>query len=203
MNPTVTSALKDVLYEFSLAQALPDSDLIEAFVRRYPDHAHELTEFAVRVVMDELAHADVPIADTVESDPSVSIAMSRFQNRLYDVGQAELAPVERANPFSSLDRTQIRSLAKALNTNTVFIMKLRDRVIEAKTISAGFCKTVARELGVSIDDLMQHFAAPSQMADGLRFKADGKPTAGQKQTFEDAVSNSGLDQQQQSNLLDL
>src|ERR1700733_13177269 len=40
------TSLSDVLYEFSLARAMPDAELLDQFVHRYPEHAAALTDLA-------------------------------------------------------------------------------------------------------------------------------------------------------------
>lgn len=205
MTTTDTRPLKDVLYEFSLAKYLPDSALVEDFVQRYPEHASALTEFAVQVVLDALAGSDTDAVRPTTQDhtPEVSAAMSRFQNRLYIEQQKHERSAPAENPFESLDRSALRGLAQELRANTVFVMKLRDRQITATTISPGFFQAVARSLAVSTELLTAHFNAPPQMQAAARFKAGAKPSAGDKQTFEQAVRSSGLDLDQQDYLLSL
>ena len=40
------ATLRDALYELSLARQVPDATLLDEFVRRYPEHAEDLTDFA-------------------------------------------------------------------------------------------------------------------------------------------------------------
>ena len=49
-DKSITPA-SDILYEFSLAQELPDAELLDSFVRRVPDHADALTDLAVDMVL--------------------------------------------------------------------------------------------------------------------------------------------------------
>lgn len=205
MTTTDARPLKEVLYELSIAKDIPDSDLVDEFVKRYPEHASELTEFAVHIVFDALAASDSDdeCPTTQDYDDEVAVAMSRFQNRLYAVEQEQGKQPEIQNPFATQDRTALRGLAKALRANNVFVMKLRDRQIEAQTMTDGFVAFVAKYLGVASDRLMAHFSAPPQLQAGTRFKAIGKPSVGERQTFEQAVRDSGLDADQQAYLLSL
>jgi len=41
------ATLSDALYELSLAQRVPDAPLLDEFVRRYPEYADDLTDFAI------------------------------------------------------------------------------------------------------------------------------------------------------------
>ena len=80
-------------------------------------------------------------------------AMSRFQNRLFEVehGKAAGTTVASAvasaaeNPFASLS-TVHRSggLATRLNVNTLFVAKLRDRQIKSHHNTARFSKAHRR-----------------------------------------------------------
>ena len=84
MKPYEASA-SDVMYEFSLAKPIPDADLLDQCVRRFPQHAAALTDLAISIVLDAARpdEEDVTEVDTPLS-PAVSRAMSRFQNRLYE-----------------------------------------------------------------------------------------------------------------------
>ena len=44
--------LRDVLYAFSVAKAVPDDELLDEFVRRYPGYATQIIDFAVEMVFD-------------------------------------------------------------------------------------------------------------------------------------------------------
>lgn len=208
-----TRPLRDALHELVLAtQALPSPELLDEFVRRYPEHATALTDFAVELTLDTFAEAsDEEAAERLPSSvsPAVAKAMSRFHNRLYAV-KAESSTVRAApptlvaeNPFTALDRAQLRSLGQRLNANTVFVMKLRDRQILAETIPEGFQRRIAEELKAPMELVAAHFAAQAQIEPRMHFKADQKPEVGAKQTFPEAVRSSGLTPEQQDHLLRL
>jgi hypothetical protein len=138
---------------------------------------------------------------------AVSKAMSRFHNRLYAVQREAAAqgrqPVIVNNPFLSLDRAALRGIGQRLKANNVFVMKLRDRQIDEKTMTPGFQGLVAEELKVPINVVVTHFSGPVEIQAGVHFKADGKPEAGAKQSFEEAVRSCGLTQEQETYLLSL
>jgi hypothetical protein len=201
--------LRDVFYELALAKPAPDAALVDEFVRHYPEYASALTEYAIELALDAIAaHSepiDVPVAITTSS---VSRAMSRFHNRLSAVrkeidAEAVKAPPAVENPFATLTRAEIRALAQRLHANTVFVMKLRDRLITGATMTEGFLRRLADELGVLREHIVAHFAAPAYIQSSAYFKAETKPEAGEKQTFEEAVRSCGLTPEQQNSLLNL
>jgi hypothetical protein len=204
------AALRNALYELALAKQVPNAEVLDEFVRRYPEHAAELTDFAIELALDAAAATADAQTEPARIGDSVAVskAMSRFHNRLYAV-QREASPQSKQpgavvdNPFVTLDRAGIRDVGQRLNANNVFVMKLRDRQIDAGTMTAEFQRRVAEALKVSIDVIVTHFNGPTQMIPGVHFKADEKPGVGGKQTFEEAVRSSGLTPEQETYLLNL
>jgi hypothetical protein len=214
MNQTKPiTPLRDVLYSFSLAKTTPDAELLDEYVRRYPGYASVLTDFAIEMIVEsvtgETERAPEPGELTVT--PTVSRVMSRFQNRLFAERGArpatagylssQAAPVE--NPFATLDRKAFRDLVSGLHANPVFVAKLRDREIDPDTMTDGFRQRVADEATAPLDLVVAHFGARSEIRPGQFYKADGKPAAAAKQTFEEAVRTSGLTEEQQRYLMSL
>ena len=207
--PRSPTPLRNVLYELALARPAPDAGLVDEFVRRYPEYASDLTEYAIDLALDAIAAHNEPLGMPVATaTPGVSRAMSRFHSRLHavrketDAEVAEAAPAVE-NPFAKLNRPAMRALAQRLHANTVFVMKLRDRLITADTMTEGFLRRIADELGVLLETVVAHFAAPAYVPRSAHFKADTKPEAGEKQTFEEAVRSCGLRPEQQNSLLNL
>lgn len=220
MTPTITTSppdLRDALYALSIAKAVPDANLLDDVVRRYPQFGDELTDFAIAIAIDAL-HGEIVLdaaeaaLDPTVASPAVARAMSRFQNRLHsetsgrDHTQAadRASSAEAINPFTSLSRDEFRAVARRLDANSVFVAKLRDRQIRPETLTPGFRQRIANDLTAPLDVVVAHFAATQ--AAGARpqfFKADGKPNNGGQQSFEEAVRSSGLTEVQQRALLAL
>jgi hypothetical protein len=206
--------IRDVLYEFSLAKAVPDAELLDEFVQRYPEHAAVLTDFAIELVVDSLRREEAvdTAIDTATVSAPVSRAMSTFQNALYAnraarsaaVAQKETQAVPVDNPFAMLERKAFRQLAQNLNANTVFVCKLRDRQIDLKTMSEGFLKFLAGKLRVVPETLAAFYAGGrAPVAQPQFYKAEQKPKEGPQQAFAEAVRTSGLTEEQQRYLLSL
>ena len=218
MSQTINAsprALREALYVLSTEQDVPDAKLLDDVVRRYPQFGEELTEFAIVIAVDALRGERVvedaeAAIDPSAVSPAVSRAMSHFQNRLHAVtaGAAEArstrADVAGApNPFSGLPRNEFRAFAARLNANAVFVGKLRDRQIDPATMTTSFQRRVADELKAPLDVVVAHFAARQAAPTGQFFKAEGKPSTGAQQSFEEAVKSSGLNEAQQKFLLEL
>lgn len=207
--------LKEAFLELSMGEGQPDPETLDALVRRLPQYAQQLTDFAIDLAI--VGMADESETFVVSSDQAldaeVASALSVFQNALFNARQdAASAPVEAAagdiraveNPFAGLSREEMRGVMADLKANAAFIMKLRDRTIFADTLTDGFIRRVGEILGKPLEQMVMHFQA-AQTVSPLRqsFKADDKPVAGAKQTLEEALQNSGLTQEQQAYLRSL
>jgi hypothetical protein len=215
MNQTMTNTpLRDAMYAMSLAKSVPDAELLDEFVRRYPEHAEALTDFAIELAIDALRHGDDDEETEAPTDleaisSAVSRVMSQFQNRLFEMSQerteapsARVATTPVANPFASLDRARFRALASSIDANAVMISKLRDRLIDPATIPRRFCDYLAEEMDEPVDALIAHLYAPPEVSSARQlYKAEGKPGLTARQSFEEAVAGSGLSEEQRRRLL--
>jgi hypothetical protein len=200
--------LQDAFYALSLAKPMPDAEVLDELVRLYPECGAQLTEMAVELALDALRgdEEDDSSVTTAEVNDLVLKAMSRFHNRLHTVktgASAAKAHLEPVNPFTALSTAELRVLGQRLNANTVFALKLRDRLIDETTMTEGFKKRVADELTVPFELMAAHFSSRPTVGSRAHFKADQKPEAVRKQSFEEAVRSSGLDEEQQRYLLSL
>lgn len=210
MTAYPATPLDDVLYAFALARAVPDPEVLEEFTKRYLAYAETLTEFAVDLLLDSMIEDEVDeVSDGESVSPAVSRAISYFQNALYEIEQETLPPLravpQTRNPFAEMDRARFRSVANGLHANNTFMIKLRDRMIEPDTVTTrtGFCQKIAQETGTPMNLVIAHFKGPPVIARSQHFKSDEKPTLAGRETFEEAVHNSGLSPEQQSYLLRL
>jgi hypothetical protein len=199
----------DVLYAFALAMPIPDPKTLDAFVRRHPQHAAALTEFAVELALNSESIGDEEgdeAADRAVS-PAVSRAISHFQNVSFELekkGSSD-APIAFANPFTSLSTEGFRAYAAMIGANSIFVMKLRDGRIEPESLYArpGFCRVAAAGLDIPVEALMAHVRSRPTVNTQQLHKSDGKPVAQKRETFEEAVRSSGLTPEQQRHLLDM
>ena len=121
-NTMANITLRDAMYAMSLAKRVPDAELLEDFVRRYPQYADALTDFAIELAIDALQYGeevdeDLP-PETEAISPAVARVMSQFQNRLFELQHAQpTAPQVRAatavpaepEPAPSSDEAYIES----------------------------------------------------------------------------------------------
>ena len=201
--------LEDALYALAVADQLPDAGALDELVRAYPAHAAELTDLAVALVLEALDKNDDEVfVEQKDTSPAVSRAMSRFHNELYNVGAIRRAPEIKsaagtANPFAEFSRSEFQEVGKRLNASTLFVIKLRDRMIDFNTMTEGFLRFVAEAANKPVEVVVAHLSGEQMMAAQAHYKSDTKPSVTQKQTFAEAVHTSNLTEDQQRYLLGL
>lgn len=204
-----TKNVSDVLYALALAMPVPDAKTLDEFVRRYPQHAEALTEFAVQLALEPDPIGDEQGDEATDGavSPAVSRAISHFQNVSFELEKKRGAgaPVAVTNPFESLSTEAFRAYAATLGANSIFVMKLRDGRIEPESICErpGFCRAAADGLNIPVEALMVHVRSEPSVNARQLHKSDGKPVALKRETFEEAVRNSRLTPEQQRHLLEL
>jgi hypothetical protein len=216
MTTRATSSENDVLYQFAMSYEHPDARTLDEFVRRHPEHADALTTLAIELALEQFepeeAAAEEPAPLRPESAAMLDRAMSRFQNRLFEVrtaaeGVAVLSAAPRAaaprDVFASRTPEELQVIVVKLDASPVFVMRLRDRGIDDATIPGRFVSDLADALEEPEPMVQAHLAAPAQIRRQTYFKSDVTPTAGRKITFEQAVRTSGLTPEQQARLLAL
>lgn len=200
--------LEEALYAFATAPQGPTAKDLDELTRRFPTFAHELTDIAVELALEALTqdeHVDVIEEAT---SPAISRAMSNFNNRLYEIeaqkrGLETKSAMPNQGPFASLRPDGIAALATRLGANRLFVVKLRDRLINPETISKGFRSFLAKCMSLSVGEINLHLDAQPTLAYGTRYKSAEKPTADARQSFEEAVKSSNLTEDQQTRLLEL
>jgi hypothetical protein len=199
MNTTTQESKDDVLHKFS-AESNQDADTLARYLKRYPQYREALIDLSIEIFtapkFDEMATEKFP------GDKSRQ-AWSKFQSLLSPTDPASTTPRPMDNPLSNLSDERFRKLASELNVNRLFLSRLRDCYIQVRTIPKRFLSVVAQALTVSVEGLTNALEASPTVASGLRHKTSGKPGAGDKITFEEALTSSGLSEEQQAALTEM
>lgn len=209
LNQMKQTDLRSLLLEFHVESAGgPKSAILEAYCRRYPEYAHELTDYALELLLDDATSVVVTsdVAASVSS-PFVSRAISRLYERIRDRetetdSETRSSTIQTLNPFEGLSVARVRVIRDALGIDTPLFGKFRNRLIDPDTAPPGFLQRFAVHLERSFDEFVSYLRLPQTVHAAADFKAEGKPSvAGRKQSFEDAVRGSSLDDKQKQALL--
>lgn len=200
---TTTSAAPDareILLTFA-TEGEPTPKRLEAYAKEHPTLRRELTELAVEMVLEP--SRPLPPADATTRDV-VSAAWARFQ-----AGTATNRPASHTSAktpalpdiFERFAGPAFPQLATRLDVTPVFLIKVRDGLIEAAGFPKAFMVLIADAVGHGVDTIRAILERSASMPAGTMAKADGKPKVGGKQTFEEAVATSGLSPDQRRRLL--
>jgi hypothetical protein len=202
--------LREVLIQFSVEQDTPDQQLLDAYIEKYPQFGSQLRSLASQLMAASLEAREwegetgsIDSHDIEEAAISVSVFQSRYFEEtgcVFGESQEDAKTIE--SRLSSLGRPAYRSLASRLGINTVVLNQLRDREIDSATIPRRFTERLARELDASVGVILQFLSLPSAISPMASFKADDKPQSNSKESFEEALVHSGLDEEQITSLLD-
>lgn len=182
---------ESVLMAFSMEPS-HGRETLERYIREYPQHATALIDCSIDLLNEP--HAE-DVSATVVSENAVDKAWQRFQRAVHQPAAEEVA-----NPFAKLNPTGFKSLARSLDVSNLFLMRLRDRAINAATIPAKFVEKLASGLGFTAQAVGAYLRSPPGMVSGHAFRSNVKPSVGEQITFDQAVATSQLTPEQQATL---
>lgn len=195
-----TSAPRDaqeVLLRFAV-EGEPTPRRLEAFIGEHPDLRRQLTDLAVEMVLEP---ARVPEPADAATARVVASAVARFQTRANGNPASRGAPA--ANVFGTFVGPAFPRLAARLGVTPAFLIKVRDGLVAAAGFPDALVQAIAREVGHAPEVVQALLERPASMPAGTMAKASEKPSVGAKQSFEEAVATSGLDEAQRRRLLDM
>lgn len=194
MTPTSQPSKIAVLHAFSV-EANPNAETLAIYLKRYPQFREALIDLSIELFLapsfDEVPAEDLPSQSTER-------AWSKFQSLINP--EAPSSSIAKTNPLSTLDKKRFRELAGELNVNRLFLSFLRDNAIQVATIPRQLLEMLSKMLDVPFDSLQRTLEAPPTISEGARYKASAKPGASEKITFEEALTQSQLTEEQQSAL---
>lgn len=199
MTTSAPRNAREILMTFA-TEGEPTPKRLEAYAKDHPALRRELTELAVELVLDP---ARSPPATDATTERSVASAWARFQAGT-GMGRDSQRPPERSRDiFAGFAGSAFPQLAARLGVSPVFLIKIRDGLIQAAGFPHALVKRIADEIGRDVEAVRAVLEGPASMPAGTMAKADGKPEAGAKQTFAEAVETSGLTPDQRQRLLDI
>jgi len=187
--------LHDVLHEFVMAVERPDANSLEEFVKKYPQFSAELTNFTAEWLLQDLLSENDTSEKNVASGALISKAMSRLQNKLYEVGRTEANREQETNsnvnPFEGCQPAELKKIARSLGIDTTIMAKLKNGRIEGE-IPTKLCDGFAKAFDVPLQVIKEIFSGPAIIQAQASFKSHAKPEVVTKETFEEAVRRSTL-----------
>ncbi|EIQ9462806.1 TPA: hypothetical protein I8412_002270 [Citrobacter freundii] len=182
-----------VLHAFS-KENNRNAETLASYLKRYPEYNESIIDLSIELLT---APSFDKLSTESQSDEKSKKAWLTFQSMLNPDDPASAMSQNIANPLSEMNTLQFKELANDLNVTRLFLSRIRDNAVQVSTIPAQFIKLLAQHLKLPIETLQEILTAPPEIAAGQRFKASGKPSAGQKVTFDELLATSGLSESQQ------
>ncbi|MFW1678689.1 hypothetical protein ACFVYJ_13040 [Pontibacter sp. JAM-7] len=186
---------EDVLYAFSV-EPRRDAAILEKYLQSYPQYRDELIDLSIEMLTAPV-HEEIP-ADGKVSE-GAAMAWDKFQSMLSGT-ESESRSTGVENPLANLDKKSFRDLAKSLGLSRIFLTRLRDQTITFSSIPIRFIEAVADAANVSADIMKSALNRPATISSAQSFKADGKPTAPEPISFDEAIETSNLSEEQKAAL---
>lgn len=206
-RPTNEMDLNSVLLEFRVeAASAPNPAILDAYCRKYPQYARELADYAVQwLIGDALAATANEAAPVPGSSALVSRAISRFHDRAQssvEKGRGRTGSQIIRNPFEGLAVARKRQIRDELGLDQGLFAKFQQRLIEAASVRRELLERFAVLVESTFDEFLAYLQEPPAMHATSEFKAHKKPAVSDgKESFEEAVRKSSLDEKQKRALL--
>jgi hypothetical protein len=170
--------LEAMLHAF--AEAGADDVTLADYVRRYPEFAGELIDFAQELRALETDEAAPYTPDTAWETES----WARFTKSAgFTSGSASLP-----DPFATLNSVQQVQIRRTLNVPSMVFNAFRDRQVDPGTVPEPFLSRLAELLSVAVGELRSALTGPPRLDSAMQYKADDKPaTASEKVAFADLL----------------
>ncbi len=175
---------EEVLLAFSV-EPRHDRVTLEHYLNKYPEHALALVDCSIEIMMDASHSGDEA---QVTSDQVVQQAWQRFQAAVGSLdGTAAVT-----NPFAHLPPAAFKAVAQKLDISNLFLVRVRERAIDATTIPRHFVQKLATELASTTDAISAYLRSPPTMSTNLSFRSNVKPEVPAQIPFHKALETSKL-----------
>lgn len=192
--------IERITFEYATEYRNGHAPRIDDYVRRYPQYASELLEYAL--YFHTVGFDREPLVGPAEPtlSPAAEKALARIRER-----RSAYAPTPAAVPFEGLVKQGNRlgykpsQLAEAVGLTSDLIGRLEARAIDVTSIPRALFERLAATLKATPEAIADYLRAPQAGQVGGFFYADQQPTQA-RQSFLDAVRTSpmlSLEQKQQ------
>lgn len=183
--------LEDVFDELVASEPLPSADVLDRWIRRYPQFEGELIDFVASwSLMESAAAPEYPATDATHA-ALVLRGMSIVQNLLHDRSRAS-EPRGTLDGLLSTARaagTTLAELAAITHLGEVVLRKLDRRLIRFSSIPEEVMSAVAAVLKTSVEAVRSYLQGPPSFATNTHYHAAQTPALAQEEDFGAAIRN--------------
>ena len=173
-----TPELDDVLEAFA-TEFSPDDTVLATYIRRYPQFALALADFAHELRLAASTDEQASAPDSAWQAES----WRRFKRALEATPSVSLPAV--TDPFAGIAPTQLAEIRRKLNIPTAVFNGFRDRLVLPASVPRRFVAQLAEALNTGLDQLQTFLDLPPRISPAASYRADTTPSANnEKITFE-------------------
>ena len=178
MTEHSTYTREDVLNEFAMDFG-PRAGVLQRYLSRYPEHSLQLVDLA-RELSREFDD-DTPLS--ADDLAAVDAGVSRLQKACISLQALQALQAAPAKTFTDA----VNKLGLPIQVG----LALRERRIEASTVSSRALAELAQALGAQVDVLRAHMALPPQKSQLRASKSSTKPMDAEKVSLERILREAG------------
>lgn len=177
-------ALEQIQEEF-LASLDEDPTRLGEWLRRFPQHARELTDLALHHARVELAPDPEP--DPLEEEAFLARGMDIVRGILQERSAAAKPPLEDLFAEASARGLNPHGLARALRLSVPTITRLHRRLIRYASIPGQLVHELAHLLEREVSSVVAYLQRPPALAAGANHRSEAAPVVGQAEEFADVI----------------
>lgn len=186
--PTSEPTREEVLNAFAVEPS-PGRETLERYLREHPQYALELVDLS-RELSRVIVEDDGPLS---EADASwIDAAWKRH---------VEAAPPAISDPFAALSVNELREVAARLDVPRQVITAFRERKVDIATVPRPFMTALAGLMEIALEPLIAVLSAPPQVSLARSYKADERPEAATRTSFEQILIDAGVSAEKRASLL--
>jgi hypothetical protein len=173
-----TPDLDGVLEAFA-SEPSTDDAVLAAYIRRYPEFALALADFAHDLRLSPIAEENALAPDGAWQAES----WRRFENAATAMSSVSSSPI--TDPFAGVGPARLAEIRRDLNIPTAVLNGFRDRLVLAASVPRRFLARLADALSTGLDQFQAFLELPPRVNRAASYRADAAPGVGdEKITFE-------------------
>lgn len=186
-----TTTLDGVLEQFMMEDA-HDSATLERYVRAYPLFALQLIDLSRLIVTADAQDDEQPLSATDQSRIDAAWIIHKAA-----------APASRADddPFAALTGARGKAVADRFGVPRQVITGFREHRVDPSTVPTRITRVFADEFELPLAHVIAAMQRPTVTLVGRSFKAEGRPGAAGKISFEQLLIDAGMSDADRARLL--
>ncbi len=191
-NPIEPYTLEEVLDAYIAASQTPSREVLQEWIKRYPQFAQELTEFTV--AWSQTEHFPEKKNKQKDSNARLQLGMN-IAHQAYEHALIANHPTkdQSKTPLESFFREGKRlgyspdEFAQQLNSPVTVIKRIESRLVLFDTIPSGLIESFAITLQRPPDEISNFLMSQPSVPQSLRLKSHQAPKVAQQQNFFDVI----------------